>query len=250
MCCFFIVISLACWEGDSSLLQGPIGSSATSNFDTAVLGWLFNHLKASFVLARLPSLTPPKLPHGPPLFWIASFPFAFCSMILFFLCSSNQVLEIKVWFYLFTRKWYNANFFLPLFPPPPHPRHDDVMSPVGMMAFLMSVPGLPVRLTPAPPPAVSHRSSKKHNSVKEGRKVFKKGSSHAQMSWGSSSAVAASSSLFAFPLSFLFLISTPLGWFSFEWLWTALPTKEEWLAIEDLGTVSVCLLLLLLLQIS
>ncbi|XP_067393916.1 probable E3 ubiquitin-protein ligase DTX2 isoform X5 [Emydura macquarii macquarii] len=45
----------------------------------------------------------------------------------------------------------------------------------GMTAILMSATGLPVHLTCAPHPACIRRASKKHSSVKEGRKVSKKG---------------------------------------------------------------------------
>ncbi|XP_038231228.1 probable E3 ubiquitin-protein ligase DTX2 isoform X2 [Dermochelys coriacea] len=45
----------------------------------------------------------------------------------------------------------------------------------GMTAMLMSATGLPVRLTCAPQPASTRRATKKHSSVKEGRKVSKKG---------------------------------------------------------------------------
>ncbi|XP_032633918.1 putative E3 ubiquitin-protein ligase DTX2 isoform X1 [Chelonoidis abingdonii] len=45
----------------------------------------------------------------------------------------------------------------------------------GMTAMLMSATGLPVRLTCAPQPASTRRPTKKHSSVKEGRKVSKKG---------------------------------------------------------------------------
>nr|XP_020660652.1 probable E3 ubiquitin-protein ligase DTX2 [Pogona vitticeps] len=45
----------------------------------------------------------------------------------------------------------------------------------GMMAFLMSVPGCPVHLTPVPPPGRAHRPSKKpRRSAKEGRRVCTK----------------------------------------------------------------------------
>ncbi|XP_032633920.1 putative E3 ubiquitin-protein ligase DTX2 isoform X2 [Chelonoidis abingdonii] len=44
----------------------------------------------------------------------------------------------------------------------------------GMTAMLMSATGLPVRLTCAPQPASTRRPTKKHSSVKEGRKVSKK----------------------------------------------------------------------------
>ncbi|KAH1178845.1 probable E3 ubiquitin-protein ligase DTX2 isoform X2 [Mauremys mutica] len=46
----------------------------------------------------------------------------------------------------------------------------------GMTAMLMSATGLPVRLTCAPQPASTRRPTKKHSSVKEGRKVSKKAS--------------------------------------------------------------------------
>ncbi|KFO75633.1 putative E3 ubiquitin-protein ligase DTX2, partial [Cuculus canorus] len=45
----------------------------------------------------------------------------------------------------------------------------------GMTAILMSASGLPVHLTCVPPAASTHRATKKHSSVKEGRKVSKKG---------------------------------------------------------------------------
>ncbi|XP_033027610.1 probable E3 ubiquitin-protein ligase DTX2 isoform X1 [Lacerta agilis] len=50
----------------------------------------------------------------------------------------------------------------------------------GMMAFLMSVPGFPVHLSLAPQPARAPRASKKHSSVKEGRRreLTKGGSSN------------------------------------------------------------------------
>nr|XP_006117290.1 probable E3 ubiquitin-protein ligase DTX2 isoform X1 [Pelodiscus sinensis]XP_025037517.1 probable E3 ubiquitin-protein ligase DTX2 isoform X1 [Pelodiscus sinensis]XP_025037518.1 probable E3 ubiquitin-protein ligase DTX2 isoform X1 [Pelodiscus sinensis]XP_025037519.1 probable E3 ubiquitin-protein ligase DTX2 isoform X1 [Pelodiscus sinensis] len=44
----------------------------------------------------------------------------------------------------------------------------------GMTAILMSATGLPVRLTCASQPASTRRATKKHSSVKEGRKVSKK----------------------------------------------------------------------------
>ncbi|NXT81736.1 DTX2 ligase, partial [Zapornia atra] len=44
----------------------------------------------------------------------------------------------------------------------------------GMTALLMSAAGLPVHLTCVPQAASTHRASKKHSSVKEGRKVSKK----------------------------------------------------------------------------
>uniref|UniRef100_A0A8C3RZ71 E3 ubiquitin-protein ligase n=1 Tax=Chelydra serpentina TaxID=8475 RepID=A0A8C3RZ71_CHESE len=44
----------------------------------------------------------------------------------------------------------------------------------GMTAMLLSATGLPVRLTCAPHPAGARRATKKHSSVKEGRKVSKK----------------------------------------------------------------------------
>ncbi|KFV98067.1 putative E3 ubiquitin-protein ligase DTX2, partial [Fulmarus glacialis] len=47
----------------------------------------------------------------------------------------------------------------------------------GMTAILMSAAGLPVHLTCVPQAASTHKASKKHSSVKEGRKVSKKGSS-------------------------------------------------------------------------
>ncbi|KFW86386.1 putative E3 ubiquitin-protein ligase DTX2, partial [Manacus vitellinus] len=45
----------------------------------------------------------------------------------------------------------------------------------GMTAILMSAAGLPVHLTRVPQAASTHRATKKHSSVKEGRKVSKKG---------------------------------------------------------------------------
>ncbi|KFU95889.1 putative E3 ubiquitin-protein ligase DTX2, partial [Chaetura pelagica] len=45
----------------------------------------------------------------------------------------------------------------------------------GMTAILMSAAGLPVHLTRVPQAASTHRATKKHSSVKEGRKVPKKG---------------------------------------------------------------------------
>ncbi|XP_013909183.1 PREDICTED: probable E3 ubiquitin-protein ligase DTX2, partial [Thamnophis sirtalis] len=56
------------------------------------------------------------------------------------------------------------------------PVHDCPMSLVGMMAFLMSVPGFPVHLTQAPQPARAHRASKKLCSVKGRRRVVTKDS--------------------------------------------------------------------------
>uniref|UniRef100_A0A8C3UAP9 E3 ubiquitin-protein ligase n=1 Tax=Catharus ustulatus TaxID=91951 RepID=A0A8C3UAP9_CATUS len=50
-------------------------------------------------------------------------------------------------------------------------------SNVGMTAILMSAAGLPVHLTRVPQAASTHKATKKHSSVKEGRKVSKKGSS-------------------------------------------------------------------------
>ncbi|KFV13709.1 putative E3 ubiquitin-protein ligase DTX2, partial [Pterocles gutturalis] len=47
----------------------------------------------------------------------------------------------------------------------------------GMTAILMSAAGLPVHLTCVPQAASTHKATKKHSSVKEGRKVSKKGSS-------------------------------------------------------------------------
>ncbi|XP_039938278.1 probable E3 ubiquitin-protein ligase DTX2 isoform X3 [Hirundo rustica] len=44
----------------------------------------------------------------------------------------------------------------------------------GMTAILMSAAGLPVHLTRVPQAASTHKASKKHSSVKEGRKVSKK----------------------------------------------------------------------------
>ncbi|XP_071882109.1 probable E3 ubiquitin-protein ligase DTX2 isoform X6 [Anas platyrhynchos] len=44
----------------------------------------------------------------------------------------------------------------------------------GMTAILMSAAGLPVHLTCVPQAASSHKATKKHSSVKEGRKVSKK----------------------------------------------------------------------------
>ncbi|NWX97970.1 DTX2 ligase, partial [Nothoprocta ornata] len=44
----------------------------------------------------------------------------------------------------------------------------------GMTAMLMSAAGLPVHLTRVPQAASTHKASKKHSSVKEGRKVSKK----------------------------------------------------------------------------
>ncbi|NXJ13266.1 DTX2 ligase, partial [Odontophorus gujanensis] len=46
----------------------------------------------------------------------------------------------------------------------------------GMTAVLMSAAGLPVHLTCVPQAASTHRATKKHSSVKEGRKVSKKAS--------------------------------------------------------------------------
>ncbi|XP_061211531.1 probable E3 ubiquitin-protein ligase DTX2 isoform X1 [Neopsephotus bourkii] len=45
----------------------------------------------------------------------------------------------------------------------------------GMTAILMSAAGLPVHLTCVPQAASTHKATKKHSSVKEGRKVSKKG---------------------------------------------------------------------------
>ncbi|KFO64233.1 putative E3 ubiquitin-protein ligase DTX2, partial [Corvus brachyrhynchos] len=45
----------------------------------------------------------------------------------------------------------------------------------GMTAILMSAAGLPVHLTRVPQAASTHKATKKHSSVKEGRKVSKKG---------------------------------------------------------------------------
>ncbi|KFZ49644.1 putative E3 ubiquitin-protein ligase DTX2, partial [Antrostomus carolinensis] len=45
----------------------------------------------------------------------------------------------------------------------------------GMTAILMSAAGLPVHLTYVPQAARTHKATKKHSSVKEGRKVSKKG---------------------------------------------------------------------------
>ncbi|XP_064022374.1 probable E3 ubiquitin-protein ligase DTX2 isoform X3 [Pogoniulus pusillus] len=44
----------------------------------------------------------------------------------------------------------------------------------GISAILMSAAGLPVHITSVPAAATTHRASKKHSSVKEGRKVSKK----------------------------------------------------------------------------
>ncbi|XP_009875239.1 PREDICTED: probable E3 ubiquitin-protein ligase DTX2, partial [Apaloderma vittatum] len=44
----------------------------------------------------------------------------------------------------------------------------------GVTAVLMSAAGLPVPLAPAPQPASTQKATKKHSSVKEGRKVSKK----------------------------------------------------------------------------
>lgn len=55
--------------------------------------------------------------------------------------------------------------------------HVDVVPTVGMTAILMSAAGLPVHLTCVPQAASTHKATKKHSSVKEGRKVSKKGSS-------------------------------------------------------------------------
>lgn len=55
--------------------------------------------------------------------------------------------------------------------------HVDLVPAVGMTAILMSAAGLPVHLTCVPQAASTHKATKKHSSVKEGRKVSKKGSS-------------------------------------------------------------------------
>lgn len=55
--------------------------------------------------------------------------------------------------------------------------HVDLVPTVGMTAILMSAAGLPVHLTRVPQAASTHKATKKHSSVKEGRKVSKKGSS-------------------------------------------------------------------------
>ncbi|KAK2537543.1 Dtx2 [Columba guinea] len=52
----------------------------------------------------------------------------------------------------------------------------------GMTAILMSAAGLPVHLTCVPQAASTHKATKKHSSVKEGRKVSKKVTSVVQIS--------------------------------------------------------------------
>uniref|UniRef100_A0A8C4WMM4 E3 ubiquitin-protein ligase n=1 Tax=Gopherus evgoodei TaxID=1825980 RepID=A0A8C4WMM4_9SAUR len=67
-------------------------------------------------------------------------------------------------------------FFLPSVPnlPVEMPKPSKVNQALaGMTAMLMSATGLPVRLTCAPQPASTRRPTKKHSSVKEGRKVSK-----------------------------------------------------------------------------
>ncbi|XP_040388270.1 probable E3 ubiquitin-protein ligase DTX2 isoform X1 [Cygnus olor] len=51
----------------------------------------------------------------------------------------------------------------------------------GMTAILMSAAGLPVHLTCVPQAASTHKATKKHSSVKEGRKVSKKGGAVASL---------------------------------------------------------------------
>lgn len=62
------------------------------------------------------------------------------------------------------------------FPVVPFP-HVTLIPTIGMTAILMSAAGLPVHLTCVPQAASTHKATKKHSSVKEGRKVSKKGSS-------------------------------------------------------------------------
>lgn len=96
---------------------------------------------------------------------------------LFLKWALNQVLESRVtgFFLILQMVWCKFSFHpFPL----TCPVHDCLMSLVGMMAFLMSVPGFPVHLTQAPQPARAHRASKKLCSVKGRRSVGTKGSSH------------------------------------------------------------------------
>ncbi|KFQ08549.1 putative E3 ubiquitin-protein ligase DTX2, partial [Haliaeetus albicilla] len=99
----------------------------------------------------------------------------FCSIRLLCMCSLGDV-RLKLGHPVFEMA-AAVDAMLPLWPfkmPKPSKVNQAL---AGMTAILMSAAGLPVHLTCVPQAASTHKATKKHSSVKEGRKVSKKGSS-------------------------------------------------------------------------